>query len=370
MNHVREGPNPLDERVPDGPIELTIAIPHYNQRRYLELNLDRIFDQTHRSFEILVSDDGSSDDSNAVIPRILRESGRPFAYYAQSSNLGYDGNVRFCLRAARGRHALLLGNDDALASSNTVSELIEVLEALGPQVAFTNFALWEAPTRVTRRAVRTGVLGRGPEAAVRHFRTLSFVSGLVFDTAAATAHETERWDGSIYYQMYLGARIVAAGGTLASLDVCAVHKDIRIEGRTVPTHATRLANASFSLSPRHTGLDSVIRVTSDAILPYVDEKRRSSHLRRICLQIFGLTYPYWLIEYRDKGNWSSAAGVARGLWPRPILSDYTISFWDRGVVWFVYLVATFFGLLVPRFLSGRLLPRAARFVRSFLSRGR
>ena len=82
---------------------LTIAIPHYRHRRYLELVLESLFAQTYRNFEIVVSDDCSPDDSAAVIPSILLASGRPFFYYRQPANLGYDGNVRFCLRAARGR---------------------------------------------------------------------------------------------------------------------------------------------------------------------------------------------------------------------------------------------------------------------------
>ncbi|MBK6328496.1 MAG: glycosyltransferase family 2 protein [Chloroflexi bacterium] len=118
---------------------ITIAIPHYKQRRYLELVLASIFEQDFADLELVVSNDQSPDDSDRVIPDILSESGRPFRYYSQPKNLGYDGNVRFCLAAAQGRYVMLLGNDDALAGPQTISQIVEALAALDfPTVAFAN----------------------------------------------------------------------------------------------------------------------------------------------------------------------------------------------------------------------------------------
>lgn len=83
---------------------LTVAIPHYKHRRHLEVVLASLFEQSYNDFEILISDDNSPDDSSMSIPILLQQSGRPFRYYSQPQNLGYDGNVRFCLSAAQGRY--------------------------------------------------------------------------------------------------------------------------------------------------------------------------------------------------------------------------------------------------------------------------
>ena len=74
---------------------LTVAIPHYKHRRYLEIVLDSLTAQTYKDFEILISDDCSPDDSSAVIPSVLQKTNRTFRYYAQKVNLGYDRNLRF-----------------------------------------------------------------------------------------------------------------------------------------------------------------------------------------------------------------------------------------------------------------------------------
>jgi len=342
---------------------ITVAIPHYKHRRYLEVVLDSIFEQSFPELEILVSDDCSPDDSNQIIPRRLQSAGRPFRYYAQSQNLGYDGNVRFCLAAAQGQYVFMLGNDDALAGPNVLQTVADELRTLNfPAVAFTSFADWETGT-VTRRAQSTCLLGNGPETAIRFFRSLSFVSGLIFERSAAAVHETARWDRSVYYQIYLGSRIVASGGPLAALADCAVRKDVRLAGQTVPNYATKAAGVPWSLQPRHTGLDSVIRVTVDAVCPLVPDRDKSTTIQRIVSQILTISYPYWLFEYRRVANWSFAAGVAREMWPGKLLAEYELNWRERARLWLAYAGSTVVGLLFPQVLFHRIKSRLADGVR-------
>jgi hypothetical protein len=341
---------------------ITIAIPHYKNRRYLEVVLASVFSQNADSYEIVVSDDCSPDDSRQVVPKILRDSGRPFRYYAQPENLGYDGNVRFCLSAAEGKYVFLLGNDDALAEPDSLERITTSLRELGPGVAFVNFADY-ATGMVTRRAQGTQLLGSGPDTAIRFFRSFSFVSGLIFDRTLALQHETSAWDGSIYYQIYLASRIIASGGDLGAIEVCAVRKDVRLDGKTVPNYVTLRSGAPLSLESRHTGLDSVIRVTADAVLPKVPEKQRSGALRRIIGQVLTTSYPHWLFEYRRVANWTFAAGVARGTWPRHLLAEYSLSEKDRAWLWAVYTMVTAVGLLLPASLFARFRVQLADLVR-------
>lgn len=343
---------------------LTIAIPHYNWRRHLEVVLASLFEQDEADFEIVVSDNCSEDDSRAVIPGVLERSGRRFRYYTQASNLGYDGNVRFCLAASTGRYVLLLGNDDTLNGPDVVRRLRAALTELRfPDVAFTNFEDWSAPGSVVHRAVATRELGAGPDAAARFFRSFSFVSGLIFDREAALEHETARWDGSIYYQIYLACRVLAAGGRLGSVAISAVRKDVKLDGQGVTTYATRLQAAPRSFASRHTGLDMVIRVTADAVLPLVPERARSGVLRRLVSQVYGVTYPFWLMEYRRVGRWSHSVGVARSMWPARLLREYPLSAVDRAALWSLYAASTSAGLTIPGAAFDRVKARLAGLLR-------
>jgi hypothetical protein len=342
---------------------LTVAIPHYRHRHYLEAVLASIFAQDLDSFEIVVSDDCSPDDSQQVIPEILHRSGRPYRYYVQRANLGYDGNLRFCLAAAQGEYVLLLGNDDALAGPDSLRRTADILRKLErPAVAFANYSDY-ATGVVTQRAQSTQLLGSGPDTAIRFFRSFSFVGGLLFAREAARQHETDAWDGSIYYQIYLASRIVASGGGLAAIDECTVRKDVRLSGQTVPNYATQWAGASWSFARRHTGLDSVIRVTAAAVLPALPEREHSGALRRIIGQVLAISYPHWLFEYRRVANWSTAVGVARGMWPGGLLAEHGLSAQDRAWLWVLYGAVTAVGLLFPATLFVRVRGRLADLVR-------
>jgi glycosyltransferase involved in cell wall biosynthesis len=343
---------------------LTIAIPQYKQRQYLEVNLASVLAQTYDDFEIVISDDHSPDDSNEVIPPILERSGCNFRYYAQPANLGYDRNVRFCLSNARGRYAMLLGNDDALPDPETLRMLAEKLREINyPEVALTNYEDWESG-RVSRRTHGTLILGSGPETAAHYFRSFSFVSGLVLETASARRHDTDRWDHSIFYQIYLACRIIASGGRLGGLDVIAIRDHIRLEGKLVPgTYRNRYKNAPWTSEAKHTGLDSVARVTADAILPFVPEAERSAILKNIWQQILTISYPFWILEYRGLANWSWGLAIARDSWPGKRLAEYRLSVFHRIYLWLLYFLVTAVALILPTSLFAAVRQRLADFVR-------
>jgi glycosyltransferase involved in cell wall biosynthesis len=344
---------------------IAIAIPHYQHREYLAVVLESIFEQDYTGFEIVISDDHSPDDSNRVIPPLLRESGRTYRYYGQQQNLGYDRNVRFCLRAAAAPYVMLLGNDDALANEYVIGELAAGLEKLvNPAVAVTNYRQWNDVSTVTDRVFSTQMIGSGPSVALANFRMFSFVSGLIYSREAALEHETDRWDHSIYYQIYLACRIVAAGGQLAGIDCVAVAKDVKIKGKGVPSYATKYRNESWSFQPRDSGLLSVMRVTTDAVSPYVGETERSELTAGAIRQMLATSYLFWLVEYRRVANWAFACGLARGLLPSRAFAEYHLSTLNWFLIWLYYALVTMTGLLAPVTALTRLKASVANLIRA------
>lgn len=88
---------------------VTVFIPVYNRARYVRVAIDSILNQTHGDFEVLVVDDGSTDDSVEIVrgytdPRIRLElNGR---------NLGLPKTRNRGLELARGEYLALLDSDD------------------------------------------------------------------------------------------------------------------------------------------------------------------------------------------------------------------------------------------------------------------
>jgi glycosyltransferase involved in cell wall biosynthesis len=347
------------------PLSLTIAIPQYKHREYLEVVLQSIFNQKSTQFDILISDDCSPDDSNKIIPALLETSGRPYRYYAQEKNLGYDRNVRFCLRAAPAPYVMLLGNDDALANEHVVDRLVSGLRQISwPEVTVTNYRQWHDDSSPIKRVFTTELIGSGPSVALANFRMFSFVSGLIYSREAALAHETDRWDCSIYYQIYLACRILAAGGRLGAIDCVAVAKDVKVKGKGVPSYTTKHRNEPWSFQPHDGGLLSVMRVATDAVMPYVAVEKRSQVTGAAIRQMLSTSYLFWLVEYRRVANWAFAFGLARALWPSRAFAEYRLNVMHRPPIWLGYSFVTIIGLLAPVSVLRRLKHRVANLIRA------
>lgn len=331
---------------------ISVCIPQYNRSKYLLAVLESIRIQDYPDVEVVISDDCSTDDSAEAIPAYIAEAQSTthvqFNYLRQAQNLGYDGNLRAALAAGNGEYLFVLGNDDALPEKNTLSTLATILEQLKfPDVAFTNFHLWCKPGEVQRRARATAVVGAGPEVALKTFRSFSFVGGLVIKRAAFKEHNTANYDGSIYVQIYLAARTIAAGGTLATISESMVAKDVTFPGEQVNSYLDTLVQNNVTLHCELGGLDQVGRVACDAIAPCVAGKSRQQYVRKIYAQILLFTYPYWLLNYRKNGVYRAAVNLALGCFPLSLTRHIKVNFFGQLYLLFLFAPITALGLLTP-----------------------
>ena len=108
---------------------VSVLIPSYNYRRYLDEAIGSVMDQTFRDFEIVLVDDGSTDGSlekarewEARFPGTIRV----FVHDAHR-NLGIVRTYEAAIARARGRVAAFLEADDVWHPRN-LEKKMEVLE--------------------------------------------------------------------------------------------------------------------------------------------------------------------------------------------------------------------------------------------------
>ncbi len=331
---------------------ISVCIPQYNRSKYLLAVLESIRVQDYPEVEVIISDDCSSDNSLEVIPKyIAAVQGTThvrFNYIRQPKNLGYDGNLRAALDAGQGDYLFVLGNDDALPDKHTLSKLAGVLAQLNyPDVSFTNFHLYGKPGDVQRRARTTAVIGSGPEVALKTFRSFSFVGGLVMKRTAFKQHNTAKYDCSVYVQIYLAARTIASGGTLAAISESMVAKDVTFPGELVNSYLDTLVENNRTLHCHTGGLDQVGLVACDAILPYVSPASRQRYVLKIYSQLLMFTYPYWLFNYRRNKAYRAAVNVALGCFPTNLLKIPDVALYVYACLIIVFGATTIAGLFVP-----------------------
>ena len=110
---------------------VTIVIPSYNHSRYVESTIYSALNQTYQSIEVIVIDDGSTDDSVRKISDI--RSNRDFIFLHRE-NLGRIKTLNQGLKMASGDYIIFLASDDCLLSDH-VEKSVSALSNVDKLVA-------------------------------------------------------------------------------------------------------------------------------------------------------------------------------------------------------------------------------------------
>lgn len=139
--------------------KISVVIPSYNHRHYIEKAVDSVLNQSEHDLELIVIDDGSTDDSLSYLRQI---SDSRFKLVEQK-NAGAHNAINRGLALAQGEYLAILNSDDifhpdrlkrcieALQRENAdlVTTWIEVINAdgkpLGVKEAWKNMLPWSIP---------------------------------------------------------------------------------------------------------------------------------------------------------------------------------------------------------------------------------
>jgi glycosyltransferase involved in cell wall biosynthesis len=187
--------------------QLSVAMCTYNGARYLREQLDSIAGQTRLPDELVVCDDGSTDDTLAILEGFAAATPFPVRIHVNPTQLGTPKNFERAIGLARGEIIALADQDDvwyphklerleqALARSERIGLAFSDAEVVDEGVRPAGYRLSEA-LRAFERHRRLIARGRLFEALVRANLvtgcTAAFRSAykdLVIPIPAACAHD-------------------------------------------------------------------------------------------------------------------------------------------------------------------------------------
>lgn len=201
--------------------DLTIAVPVYSRPAELRQLLSSIRELSVLPGEVLLCEDNSSDRQllsqiAAEWKVILASMGVELSYVENERNLGYDGNVRNLFECATRPWVMLLGNDDAVLPGAISAIRQFVTENPKVQMVSRTFVRFSGDIRnivgVTRLSDHNGVYSKNCAAPGMILRLCGFVGGLIVDRQWARGLATAKYDGTLYYQIYLAAEAFAEEG--------------------------------------------------------------------------------------------------------------------------------------------------------------
>ena len=94
---------------------LSVGLPVYNGENYLTESLEALLDQSYEDFELIISDNASTDGT-ADICRCYEKQDSRIRYFRQPSNIGAAPNHNFVIKQARGELFKMAAHDDLYAS--------------------------------------------------------------------------------------------------------------------------------------------------------------------------------------------------------------------------------------------------------------
>jgi hypothetical protein len=217
---------------PPGEPLVSIGIPTYERVATLERAVHSALAQTHRTLEVVVSDQGSADGTEALMRRLAASDPR-IRYLRHATNEGGStANFNLLGRELHGHFAMLLSDDDWLDAAY-VERCLAVLGA-DPRcaVAYGRARYYDGDRRLAAGVVHDHRQARPDARVLAYFRTVDdngVMYGLMRDDVLRSALPMPNALGNDWLLMGRAAAV----GTVVTLDD--VHVNRAVGGTSAST---------------------------------------------------------------------------------------------------------------------------------------
>lgn len=333
---------------------ISVCIPAYNRPHELSLLLDSIVRQNYDDCEIVVSDDASpqADKIKEVVDNFIKQYPQArIMYFKNEKNLGYDANIRSLFHKASGDYCLFMGDDDLLASGSLskIGKVIEESKNIG-----VILRSWISIDRYTNKVIQTfkyfdsdRFFPSGKRTIITFFRRSIFISGLCINRLAAIQHETDRFDGTLLYQLYLVSNILTKMNGVYVADIVAIRKAGGIVHYFGSSEKERGKYAPGTLLPEHS-LNFISGMLG--IAKFIDKYQNIEIYKEILNDIGNYSYP--LLSIQAEKN--------IGIYP---FLKYGVSLGKMGLWQNKYFMAYFLALL---FIKPQLIDKIINIIKKTL----
>lgn len=93
--------------------KISIIVPVYNSKKYIKECLDSIINQTYRNFEVIVIDDGSTDNSSLIIEDYANKNENIQCIHKKNEGVSVARNMGIDI--AKGEYIVFVDSDDCIS---------------------------------------------------------------------------------------------------------------------------------------------------------------------------------------------------------------------------------------------------------------
>lgn len=241
-------------------MKISICIPAYNRAQFLPELLDSVIDQRVEDLEILICEDNSPerDQISIIVKSYQARFPGLIRLVLNEVNLGYDGNLRALINHAGGDFCLFLGNDDLLGAGALQEIRLILHKEPDCGVIVRSYGTFDRDPKSIKQVFRyfpnEMVVPPGKNAIALAFRRSVVIPGMIIHRESALNLATEKFDGSLLYQLYLVGMILENRSVVFTPKVIALRRDgidpdfgnsISEQGKFTPKQQTPASSLHF-----------------------------------------------------------------------------------------------------------------------------
>lgn len=125
----------------------SVVVPIFNVEMFLEECIKSVLKQTYTEFELILVDDGSTDESSSICDRYEKEDERIKVIH--KSNQGLVSARKAGIAIAKGEYAVCLDSDDWLQKDHLLN-LSRIIRKFSPDIICFNHTEVEEKTQTVR----------------------------------------------------------------------------------------------------------------------------------------------------------------------------------------------------------------------------
>ncbi len=135
-------------------VDISIVVPIYNAELYLEDTLESVYLQTYKNYELILINDGSTDNSEKICMKYLKKDSR--AQYFFRNNSGVSETRNFGIEKSKGKYICFIDSDDIL-DKNYLSDFIELFNKADVELGCCQFRKFKGSSELLLNQQETNI---------------------------------------------------------------------------------------------------------------------------------------------------------------------------------------------------------------------
>ena len=170
---------------------VSIIVPIYNTEQFLPRCLDSLLNQTYKNIEVILINDGSTDDSPSICEKYVKQDNRFFLYSKENGGIASAYNLAF--KVCKGEFVVFVDSDDYI-EQNMISDLILEQINTNATIVQTGMIILDESGQQTRTKIPNDALYFGKTDILSSF----FKKNDIFMCLACKLFKKSLFDGFVF----------------------------------------------------------------------------------------------------------------------------------------------------------------------------